>query len=166
MLELLNCKLTWVMEKQGDASYIILCSMYHNSPQPIQCIMSYRDGKNDELGRLAVEFLMPPKKLITTASKIGNLYHLNCYSHQVNVVDNQCRETKEDVWHQRLVHLGKQNLRKLTKSELVIGFDYDVSNASVSLVLRENTTGVDSQMMVVNSPKSPLDWFIAMCAGR
>ena len=67
------------------------------------------------------------KKLIAIGSKVGSLYYLNCYSHHVNVADNQCHETKEDIWHRCLGHLGKQSLQKLAKDDLDVGFDYDAS---------------------------------------
>ena len=60
------------------------------------------------------------------ASNVGSLNYLNCYSHQVNVADNQCHKTK-DGWHRHLGHLGKQSLPKLAKNELFVGFNYDVS---------------------------------------
>ena len=86
-------------------------------------------GKTTSFDKANCQVFDANEKLIATASKIGSLYYLNCqtYSQQVNVADNQCRETKEDVWHRRLGHLGEQNLQKLAKNELVVGFDYDVS---------------------------------------
>ena len=62
---------------------------------------------------------------IATASKIGSLYYLNCYPNRAHVANSQQHVTKEDVWHRRLGHLGEQNLQRLARSELVIGFDYD-----------------------------------------
>ena len=48
------------------------------------------------------------QKLVATATRVGNLYHLNChvsYQH-VNTAESRNEETKEDVWHRRIGHLG------------------------------------------------------------
>ena len=67
------------------------------------------------------------RKLITAATRKGNLYYLNCLTdcQQANAADKRNQLTKEDIWHQRYGHLGVQNLRKLAKEELVDGFDYN-----------------------------------------
>ena len=69
------------------------------------------------------------QKLIATAAKIGNLYHLNCHtsSHNINAAEDRNQETKENVWHQRFGHLGARYLQKLAKKKLVDGFDYNIS---------------------------------------
>ena len=69
------------------------------------------------------------RKLVATATRVGNLYHLNCHASRqnANAVESQKVETKEDVWHRRFGHLGARNLQKLAKEKLVDGFDYDVS---------------------------------------
>ena len=84
-------------------------------------------GKTTSFDKTSCRVYDANEKLIAIGSKVGSLYYLNCYSHQVNVADNQCCETKEDVWHRRLGHLGKQSMQKLAKNELVVGFEYDVS---------------------------------------
>ena len=59
---------------------------------------------------------------------MGSLYYLNCPTdHQANAAKNQSPDTKEDIWHRRYGHLGLHNLKKLSKKELVDGFDYNVS---------------------------------------
>ena len=86
-------------------------------------------GKTISFDKTSCRVYNANEKLIAVASKIGSLYFLNCCSHQVNVADNQCHElvTKEEMWHRRLGHLGKQSLQKLAKNELLVGFNYDVS---------------------------------------
>ena len=68
---------------------------------------------------------------IATATKSGNLYHLNCSTTQTaNAIVKKCassEETKENLWHRRFGHLGAGNLEKLARRELVSGFDYDTS---------------------------------------
>ena len=58
-------------------------------------------GKTTSFDKANCQVFDANEKLVATGSKIG---YLNCqtYSQQVNVADNQCRETKEDVWHRRL----------------------------------------------------------------
>ena len=36
-------------------------------------------------------------------------------------------KTKENIWHCRFGHLGKQNLQRLARNKLVSGFDFDAS---------------------------------------
>ena len=85
-------------------------------------------GKTTSFSKDSCQVIDANNKLVATASKVGSLYYLNCQtSHQVNVAKDQCNEIKEDVWHRRLGHLGEQNLQKLAKNELAVGFDYDVS---------------------------------------
>ena len=61
------------------------------------------------------------RKLVATATRVGNLYHLNCHASRqnANAVESQKAETKEDVWHRRFGHLGARNLQKLAKEKLV-----------------------------------------------
>ena len=70
-------------------------------------------------------------RLIATATKSGNLYHLNCSPTQTaNAIVQKCasgEETRENLWHRRFGHLGAGNLEKLARGELVSGFDYDTS---------------------------------------
>ena len=66
-------------------------------------------------------------ELIAVASKMGNLYYLNSEplnNCQVNAVSDSSRES---IWHRRFGHLGERNLHKLSKENLVNGFDYNVS---------------------------------------
>lgn len=66
-------------------------------------------------------------ELVAVASKTGSLYYLNSEPlkfYQVNAVSDPMRE---NLWHRRFGHLGERNLQKLTKENLVNGFDYDVS---------------------------------------
>ena len=69
------------------------------------------------------------QKMVATATRVGNLYHLNCHAtcQHVNAAESRKEETKEDVWHHRFGHLGARNLQKLAREGLVDGFDYDVS---------------------------------------
>ena len=69
------------------------------------------------------------QKLVATATRVGNLYHLNCHAtcQHVDAAESRKEETKEDVWHCRFGHLGACNLQKLARKGLVDGFDYGVS---------------------------------------
>ena len=84
-------------------------------------------GKVVEFDEVSCRILDANRKLITAATRKGNLYYLNCLTdrQQANAADKRNQPTKEDVWHQRYGHLGVQNLRKLAKEELVDGFDYN-----------------------------------------
>ena len=65
-------------------------------------------------------------KCIAVATKLGNLYYLQCKELekiQLSVVE---KESKERLWH-RYGHLGEQNLRKLASKRLVGHFDYDIT---------------------------------------
>ena len=65
-------------------------------------------------------------RLITVASKSGNLY-------QVSVVEpknaevkqmEQCHVSKEELWHRRYGHLNNSSLKELAADDLVKEFDY------------------------------------------
>ena len=66
------------------------------------------------------------RKLITVAQNVGGLYHINTTAAYINSVwTTSCREiTKEDVWHRRFGQLNIKSLQKLTKDNLVDGFDF------------------------------------------
>ena len=57
-------------------------------------------GKITNFDKTSCRVYDADKKLIAIGSKVGCLYYLNCYSHHVNVADNQCHETKAstDAW--------------------------------------------------------------------
>ena len=73
--------------------------------------------------------ILSDKKLIAVATKVGELYYLNCTTNGVysNSADIRVEESKEDKWHRRFGHLCVRNLQKLAKEKLVHGFDYDSS---------------------------------------
>ena len=64
-----------------------------------------------------------------TGMRTESLYYLDCMTscQHVSTAESFTQETKEKVWHQCFGHLGVQNLQKISKNELVNGFDYDVS---------------------------------------
>ena len=72
-------------------------------------------------------------KLIAMATKVGNLYYLphakpKDHVHVTDSVQSTSnRPLKEDLWHRRYGHLGGRNLEKLSKVNLVEGFDYCIS---------------------------------------
>ena len=84
-------------------------------------------GKVTKFTNDACYVLDKQHKLIAKASKVGSLYYLNhqSYSEEANSVKSP--ETKEDVWHRRFGHLGLRNLQRLSRKNLVDGFDYDAS---------------------------------------
>ena len=84
-------------------------------------------GKVVEFDEISCRILDANRELITAATRVGNLYYLNCLTdhQQANAADKRNQQTKEDIWHRRYGHLGVQNLQKLAKEELVDGFDYN-----------------------------------------
>ena len=73
--------------------------------------------------------------MITTATKYGNLYNLNCASSKLSVQENhtvmKCASTdrtKESTCNKRYRHLGARNLEQTAMEQLVDGFDYDLKN--------------------------------------
>ena len=77
-----------------------------------------------EFDEISCRILDANRKLITAATRVGNLYYLNCLTdrQQAHAANKQNQQAKEDIWHRRYGHLGVQNLRKLAKEELVDGF--------------------------------------------
>ena len=82
-------------------------------------------GKVVEFSETSCQILDANRKPITVATRVRNLYYLNCLTdrQQAHAADNQNQQTKEDMWHRRYGHLGVQNLQRLAKEELVDGFD-------------------------------------------
>ena len=64
---------------------------------------------------------------VAVASKIGNLYYLNCESLQGQHVNSATHQSMENLWHRRFGHLSQRSLTTLKKDGLVRGFDYDTS---------------------------------------
>lgn len=64
-------------------------------------------GKKIRFGEASCQILDEKKELIVMATKVGDLYHLNCCpgSQSAHLV---VHEAKEDIWHQRFGHLGKK----------------------------------------------------------
>ena len=83
-------------------------------------------GMNIRFSEANCQALDGNKKLIAMATRVGDLYYLNCCpgSQEVHLVVD---ETKEDILHRRFVHLGTKNLQRLAKEKLVNGFNYDPS---------------------------------------
>ena len=63
-------------------------------------------------------------KCIAVATKLGNLYYLQCK--ELEKIQLSMAE-KERLWHRRYGHLGEQNLQKLASKRLVGHFDYDIT---------------------------------------
>ena len=87
-------------------------------------------GKFFEFGQSSWRVFDSSNKTIATATKSGNLYHLNCVR-QGTTTDEvaMCgkEDTKEAIWHRRYGHLGVKNLERLAEARMVEGFDYTVS---------------------------------------
>ena len=83
-------------------------------------------GKKIRFGEASCQVLDGNKKLIAVATRVGDLYYLNCCpgSQKAHLVVD---ETKEDIWHRRFGHLGTKNLQRLAKEKLVKGFNYDAT---------------------------------------
>ena len=86
-------------------------------------------GKMTKFNESSCQILDDNMKPIAVAMKVGRLYYLECGTNcqQINTVENQSWESKEQVWHRRFGHLEVRNLKKLAKDRLVDGFDYDES---------------------------------------
>ena len=86
-------------------------------------------GKTVSFGNASCQIL-DEGNLVAVATKIGELYYLNCRASGVNSNTAKTqgdRESKEDKWHRRFGHLGVRSLQKLANEQLVNGFDYDSS---------------------------------------
>ena len=75
--------------------------------------------------------------VISTATKCGNLYYLNCAGSNLSVKEDhtalKCSsndQKKESIWHRRYGHLGARNLERIVKEQLVDGFDYEPKKES------------------------------------
>ena len=74
------------------------------------------------------------RRLITVATKVGNLYivaNAKLEDYVYSVTKKLPGHDKEDLWHQRYGHLGVKNLQKLAKDNLVEEFDYCVSKETL-----------------------------------
>ena len=86
-------------------------------------------GKTTKCNESSCQILDDNVKPIAAATRVERLYYLECRTNcqQINTVENQSQDSKEQVWHWRFGQLGARNLKKLTKHQLVDGFDYDES---------------------------------------
>lgn len=95
--------------------------------------MATEHGKTVSFGKINCQ-VMDEEKLVAVATKMGELYYLDCCTCHVysNTVKAHPQSPKEDIWHRRYGHLGVRSLQKLAKEKLVLGFDYDSSGKLVS----------------------------------
>ena len=86
-------------------------------------------GKVVKFTETGCDILDSNKTVITVATRVGSLYHLNCQAdnEQINAAVNKSKETKEDTWHRRYGHLGVRNQQKLAEEKLVDDFDFNSS---------------------------------------
>ena len=86
-------------------------------------------GKTTRFGEASCQILDDNRKLIGVATRVGDLYYLNCRPgfQKSHTAADKSPETKEDIWHRHFGHLGARNLQKLAKYKLVDGFDYDAA---------------------------------------
>ena len=84
-------------------------------------------GKTTKFSKLGCEILTSDKKVMGFATKVGNLYHLEC-CHKVQHVNTAVAD-KEQLWHRRFGHIGEDKLKGLANKELVECFDYDSSKS-------------------------------------
>ena len=86
-------------------------------------------GKTTRFGEASCQILDENKKLIAIATRVGDLYYLNCHPRfqKSHTAADKRPGTKEDIWHRRFGHLGARNLQKLVKHKLVNGFDYNAA---------------------------------------
>ena len=73
------------------------------------------------------KFINKHSTVIATGQKVHGLYQLNCIKSKAKALCVTSKvNDKESVWHSRFAHLGNKNLSKLSKEEMVLGFDYDI----------------------------------------
>ena len=85
-------------------------------------------GKVTKFGKIACYILNRDRKLIARATKLGSLYHLNCWNTREQAsIANVNQKTNKQIWYQRFGHLGVRNLQKLATEKLVDSFNYDIS---------------------------------------
>ena len=84
-------------------------------------------GKVIKFDDSGCQILNKHDKHIAVASKLGNLYYLECKELEETHLSVVEKESKERLWHRRYGHLGEQNLQKLANKRLVGNFDYDVT---------------------------------------
>ncbi len=101
-----------------------------------------RKGKTIKFTTSACYMLDKGHKLIAKATKVGSLYQLDYLPNHERASFAEKADTKEDIWHKRLGHLGVHSLQKLAKEKLVVGFNFDASKDSLSVnrALRVNNT--------------------------
>ena len=63
--------------------------------------------------------------LVAIGKNRNKLYRIDCIA---NVVFSQTKKINDDLWHQRLCHLGVDNMYKLNNCRMVEGFDCNFSN--------------------------------------
>ena len=89
-----------------------------------------KSGKVIEFHGNGCNIINKNSKIIAAATKIGDLYFLNCinddtaYTVQNNKFDS--RSKMVTLWHRRFGHLGENNLKNLLKNNLVTGLDFDI----------------------------------------
>ena len=119
-----KCKLTDVLFVPDLSHNLLSVSKTTSTGKSFEFHQSYCNIVDEKFG------------VIATAMKRGNLYYLNCAGSQLckeNHTAMKCdsdKETKESIWHRRYGHLGAQNLEKLSKEQMVEGFDYNPTKAS------------------------------------
>ena len=72
--------------------------------------------------------IIDDKRIVTTSTKVGNIYHLKCIKKQKAAhTATSCltMNTREQVWHRRFCPFGTKNLLKLSKEQQVAELDYN-----------------------------------------
>ena len=82
-------------------------------------------GKTTKFNRIGCETLNKEKKVIATATRVGNLYYLEYCRKGQNL--NVAKNNNEMLWHRRYGHISEQNLKTLANSELVEHFRYNLT---------------------------------------
>ena len=80
-------------------------------------------GKITKFNRIGCEILNKEKKVIATATRVGNLYYLEYCRKGQNL--NVAKNNNEMLWHRGYGHISEQNLKSLANSELVEHFRYN-----------------------------------------
>ena len=108
------------------------------------------------------------ERVLPTATKSGNLYHLNCASQKAVPAAMKyasSEDTKEHVWHRRYGHLGVNNLERLARDQLVDGFYYDtLKKPSFCEPCVDGKHHFPKQME--KDEKNYLDWCTVTCVVR
>ena len=84
-------------------------------------------GKTVTFGETQGEVIDGEGEVVAAVSKARNLYYLKCKPLKNERINSASHQSKENLWHRRLGHLGQRSLCTLKEDGLVNDLDYNVS---------------------------------------